>query len=304
MYVFIYLFVEYIHPLSSGMMLLRHLLCERMCFPCQERPGGAERPKIFRKDCCFDNCDACKRFLTSDACILQCPELFNERVTYRWRRYTNVVLDNGNELRELKDVSGIVDEFREGFLAQLLKYKLHYFKYKWLNLCRTEDIANLGPDGLFIQTDYSAQPTLDSQDKLNSVGHGVCVLSCWVVLHSPRQEHYTSTTGERIAYTFYECDHIRVVSPSTGKQKDQDWFLHCAIFDQLIAQCKIKIPGLKTVTVWTDGAPNQYKNRYNFYWMSTVQEKHGLRIIHRFGATAQFKGVHDKIGQVAKWTVS
>ena len=63
------------------------------------------------------------------------------------------------------------------------------------------------------------------------------------------------------------------------------------------------IPGLDRVTVWTDGAPNQYKNRYNFYWISMAHERFGVRICHRFGATAQFKGVHDKIGQVAKWTV-
>jgi hypothetical protein len=152
--------------------------------------------------------------------------------------------------------------FFEAFHTQLVKYKLHYFHYKWLNLCRNEDIVNLKSDSLFIQTDYSAQPTLDSQDKLNSVGHGVCVLSCWVILHSPRQETYTSAEGEQVSYTFYECDHVRVVTPSTGKQKDKDWFLHCTIFEQLISQYKVKIPGLTTIIVWTDGAPNQYKCRY------------------------------------------
>ena len=55
--------------------------------------------------------------------------------------------------------------------------------------------------------------------------------------------------------------------------------------------------------LWTDGAPNQYKCRQNFYWMANVEREFGVSIIHRFGATAQFKGIHDKIGQVAKWIV-
>lgn len=295
-------FLEFIHPLSSGIMMLKHLLCERMFFPSKERPG-VERPKIFRKNCCYHNCDNCKRFQDSVACILQCPALFDDTITYKWRNYADIVLDNGKQITELKEFYGTVDEFRVAFYAQIEKYKLHYFKYKWLNLCRQEDISRLGPNSILIQTDYSAQPVLDSQDKLNSVGHGVCVLSCWIVLHSPILETYTSETGEVVDYTFLECDHVRVVTPSTGKQKDQDWFLHCKIFEQLLEQYKVKIPGLDRVTVWTDGAPNQYKNRYNFYWLAMAYERFGVRICHRFGATAQFKGVHDKIGQVAKWTV-
>lgn len=283
-------------------MLLKHLQCERMRFPSRTKQGD-DRPKIFRKECSYNNCDSCTAFLTSPACLLQCPALFNETTTYKWRQYTNVVLDNGNQLRELKEVLGTVDQFRAAFNVQLVKYKLHYFRYKWLNCCRQEDIDNLTSDGIFILTDYSAQPTLDSQDKLNSVGHGVCVLACWVVLHSPRREHYVDEDGKRIAYTFYDCDHIRVVTPSTGKQKDQDWFLHCKFFEQLIQQYKAKIPGLRYISLWTDGAVTQYKCRQNFYWISKAHAKFGVRIIHRFGATAQFKGVHDKIGQVAKWSI-
>ena len=247
---------DFIHPLSSGVMLLKHLLCERMTFPCKERPGVV-RPKIFCKDCCYDNCAVCTAFLTDPACILQCPALFDQSITYKWREYTNVVLDNGKDLRELKEMIGTVIQFRECLHAQIVRYKLHYFKYKWLNLCRQEDIDSLEPSSIFIQTDYSAQPVLDSQDKLNSVGHGVCVLSCWIVVHSPCQRSYIAQSGEEVTYTFYHCDHIRVVTPSTGKQKDQDWFLHCKIFEQLIQKYKTVVPELKRVIVWTDGSPNQ-----------------------------------------------
>ena len=94
-----------------------------------------------------------------------------------------------------------------------------------------------------------------------------------------------------------------MVSPSTGKCKDQDWFLHCNAFEELIKKYLVKLPKLKNLIVWSDGAPNQYKCRQNFFWLTTVHEKFGLNVSHRFAATAQFKGVHDKVGQVAKWTV-
>lgn len=36
---------------------------------------------------------------------------------------------------------------------------------------------------------------------------------------------------------------------------------------------------------------------------ATALDKLNIKIYHRFAATAQFKGVHDKVGQVAKWIV-
>jgi hypothetical protein len=258
---------------------------------------------IFRKECCFDTCMSCTVHDASNTCIYSCPTLFSDTQTYRWREFETFALDNGNQIRELRDnASGIVG-FRTKFTDSLTKYKKHYFQYRWLNLCRKVDFSNIGKDSIFIQTDYSAQPILDSQDKLNSQGHGVCVLSCWVVLHSPERRSYQTRVGETVYYTYCECDHVRVVTPSTGKQKDQDWFLHCKIFEHLLLHYKDVVSGLQKVVVWTDGAPNQYKCRHNFYWVANVKDKFGLTVHHRFGATAQFKGVHDKIGQVAKWVV-
>jgi 6-phosphogluconate dehydrogenase len=55
------------------------------------------------------------------------------------------------------------------------------------------------------------------------------------------------------------------------------------------------------VIVWTDGAVGQYKCRQNFYSLATQFEE--VKVTHKFAATSQFKGVHDKIGQVAKHVV-
>jgi hypothetical protein len=96
---------------------------------------------------------------------------------------------------------------------------------------------------------------------------------------------YVNKNGVRVAYTYYSCDHIRVVTPSTGKQKDQDWFFHCKVFEYLLSHYKREIAHLKHVILWPDGAPNQYKCRQNFYWVANVFERFGISVVHRFGAT-------------------
>lgn len=293
---------SFVSPFTSTFAALDHLiLCEKMQFPNKD---NLIDEKIFRKECCYENCAACAAHSESAECLLNCPTMFDESRTITWKEFETHTLDNGYKVRELRvQQSKSVTEFREKFIEKLSKYKEHFFKYKWLEFCRKFDIASLEPWDIYIQTDYSAQPVLEAQDKLNSQGHGVCVLSCWVVLHSPQMVEYTDDEGVLRSMRYYECDHIRVVSPSKGKGKDQDWYLHCTIFDFLISHYKRIIPNLLRVIVWTDGAPTQYKCRQNFFHVGQSFRKHGVIIIHRFGATAQFKGVHDKVGQVAKCAV-
>ena len=286
------------HPASSTLQLLSHLLCNKIAFPAMNNICGIH--KIFQKDCCFEECEQCKDFSLHADCILSCPAIFNDKVTYVWMAYQQHELDVGTLITELRETGGNGLQLRESLLKQLSLYKKHYFKYRWLQLMRKFDVATLSPTDIYIQTDYGAQPVLDSQDKLNSTGHGVCVLSCWLIMHSPQVLKYIDGDGVSHNFTYYECDHTRVITPSKGKFKDQDYFLHCEIFDFLLQKYILKIKDLKRVIVWTDGAPNQYKCRHNFFWLSQIKDKYSLQICHRFGATAQFKGVHDKIGQVAK----
>ena len=293
---------EFVSPFASPLAALRHLIqCPKIKFPCMD---NLVDETIFRKDCCYEDCEKCACFSRSDECFLNCPTLFDDGQTISYIEFETHTLDNGHSIRELREQkSRPMAEFKEKFLVKLEKYKSHYFKYKWLEHCRKFDMASLADCDLYIQTDYSAQPVLDSQDKLNSQGHGVCVLSCWVVLHSPQDIEYVDDQGRKQKFRYYECDHVRVVSPSKGKGKDQDWFLHCTIFDHLIEHYKKRLPNMKKVVVWTDGAPTQYKCRQNFFYVAQSFRKHGIVIVHRFGATAQFKGVHDKVGQVAKIAV-
>ena len=295
------LYIDYIHPLSSAMMLLKHLFCVKVALPSVER-NGCPQPRVFQKDCAFDDCATCSAHFKSGDCVMQCPTIFSDTVIYRWREYGQVLLDNGKYLTELKETSGNLGRFRKKFMQVLSRYKRHYYKYTFLNHVRKAEIDAMEYDDVLIFVDFSAQPTLDPQDKLNCQGHGVCVLECILVLYNARDEFY-EVDGKRVKYRHYDCKHVRVVSPSTGKQKDQDWFMHCHVLRELVRGLVRERPSRRNFSIWSDGAPNQYKCRQNIYWLTVLANELNIRISHRFGATAQFKGVHDKIGQVAKWTV-
>lgn len=277
-------------------------MCDKVAFPCCGVPFSNH--DIFKKKCCFEECTHCQAFANRSACLLNCPSLFDATKQYVWKAYTDVIRDNYTTGIELRERTGTGVDIRKELLDQLTKYKEHYFKYRWLHFCRKHDIRNNASSStMYMQSDYSAQPNLQSQDKLNCEPDGVCCLSCWVVLHSPKQMTFTTEDNEAIAFTFFEVDHIRAVSPSSGKCKDQDWFLHTTIFKFLVEKYRDEIPDFNRVILWTDGAPNQYKCRQNFLWVAKALDQLGIQVIHRFGATAQFKGVHDKVGQIAKWVV-
>lgn len=259
---------------------------------------------IHRKECCFGECQECNARIKSSSSLLQCPVLFDANRLCSWREYDTIISDASFPLKELRNTSGDGLTFKVTFIKKFEIFKKHHFKCKWLQFCRKFDVSTLTCNDVYIQTDYSAQPALESQDKLNCTGHGVCVLSCWLVVHSPKIRTYKDGNGVEHRFKYFECDHVRVVSPAKGKCKDQDWFLHCTILDYLIPMYKTKLTErFSKCILWTDGAPNQYKCRQNFYYVAQCYRKHTVQLIHRFAATAQFKGVHDKIGQVAKWTV-
>ena len=56
------------------------------------------------------------------------------------------------------------------------------------------------------------------------------------------------------------------------------------------------MPSVEVVDVWTDGPPSQYKNKYIFALLFTLQEHHGLQIQWNYFATSHGKGPNDALG--------
>lgn len=182
--------------------------------------------------------------------------------------------------------------------TQMEMYLLAAYSQWKKKVGREYDRLTLKLNTIFCQTDYSAQPQLVSQDGMNCAKHGVCVLQCWIILFK-REVKYEDENGMDMSFEFTESHHVRVVSPSTGKQKDQDWYLHCQVLDCLQKYYRDNGIPIFSLTEWTDGAPNQYKCRQHFFHISQSD----IKICHRLGGTSQFKGTHDAIGQAGKSVV-
>ena len=101
--------------------------CPRVPFPCA---NNAVEGMIFQKDCMFETCLQCRAFLESDACVFQCPTLFNKSRQYKWKEFEEFFLENSNSIKELRMRNGGYEEFKERFLKKLSKYRKHYFKYR------------------------------------------------------------------------------------------------------------------------------------------------------------------------------
>jgi hypothetical protein len=71
------MFAEYIYPLSSSVMMLNHLMCEKVEFPCCGEPLAGSG--IFKKSCCFEECASCEAFAEKSQCVLNCPTLFSDQ---------------------------------------------------------------------------------------------------------------------------------------------------------------------------------------------------------------------------------
>jgi hypothetical protein len=286
------------HPLSGIYPFMSHVLCEGVLFPVT----GSTK-KLYQKKCCFadkmQNCAECDERLDIDP-LFKCPTLWDEAVEAKWRHYEDKVQPKGYTTRVLAVVTGNRKMLKEKILEQFHKYRKHHWAYRWLDTVRMNDRETLQPGDIFIQTDYAAQVELSGQHTPCCGHSGVANLSCWAVLHSAKEVFVPDENGVMHSTIATKCDHIRVVSPASGRKKDQDWFLHGKTLQEIL-EYYIKELGAENVLriiLWTDGAPTQYKCRQNFCYIANFPIP-GIIAIHRFGATSQFKGVHDKIGQTS-----
>ena len=282
----------YCKPLNGVYSLMSHMCCDRVRFMDTSK-------FLYPQRCCFGECSVCKNFRESPANVLQCPNLWRSDVEASWLAYEKVIHENKRESKELRKVSGTASDLKAAIVKHLPVYMKHHWRYRWLNCVAEYDRNNLQPDEVYIQVDFSSQIRLESLHKLNSEYCGVANQECWVVLHSP---HIVKPTNDE-EYMSNECDYIRSITPATGLQKDQDWFTHDMTLQYILQHYIDKYPHVTHFKIWSDQCPGQYKCRQNFGFLANLSLDKDITITHCFGATSQFKGVHDKVGESSKKTI-
>ena len=287
--------IQEIKPLRSVFAFLDYTCCPKAPIP--ELVAVLGEQKQWPRACCDSTlvCLACKEKEMRIG-VLTCP-MWQEFHELHWCQYQVCERDNGSKQEEVVVHSGTLKELKEAIQLHLPKYKQHAWSYTYLNQIRKFDYLTLTEGKVFIQTDFSAQPSMTSQNSLNCSVAAHCSLSCWVVSFLKKV-----LTQDGISSFQRHTQHWRVVSPATGKWKDQDTFLHARVLEEVIKHVGERFQiAVSNVVIWTDGCAGQYKGRKNFAHIATAFPT--IKLEHCFAATSQFKGVHDAVGYVAKNTV-
>jgi hypothetical protein len=186
------------HPFTNVYAFLDFMFCTHETFPDE----AVKRPML-NYACCYGQCNVCKQRnsagVRSSTHPFSCTTIFSADCT--------TLHTTGEDLLKAT-------------LKHLAKYAKHYWTYCWLDFVRECDRTYLPRDWLYIQTDFAAQVDLSAQHSPTAGHSSRCNLSCWAIVYQ--------LDGKDV------CDHARVVSPATGKQKDQDWFMHSHIFREII----------------------------------------------------------------------
>jgi hypothetical protein len=181
------------------------------------------------------------------------------------------------------------------------RYLEHCWNCRWANTARQNDMHKFTETELFIQTDFAAQIENSSQDNLTCTNRQHTNLDVFVVAHSPRVVTVPGTAGtyeKRVTTN----DAWKYYAGASGKGKDADFHFHHIALHNLVEhyvseRSKAGLLPLTRIILWTDGAPGQYMCRQNFAKVASFWLNHNIKLVHRFAASSDFKGVHDSVGK-------
>jgi hypothetical protein len=140
---------------------------------------------------------------------------------------------------------------------------------------------------IILASDYSAILDGHSQDQLNQT----------VQLHSIQLVILLSHLRERVlvtnAYSFW------TQQGSSKLKSDNHFYRECK--DKAIEDARVANVSFDRVIEITDGAPTQFKNRFNVIQLTNLVKKFDLvSAMAVYPPTASFKGEHDGVGNLDK----
>jgi hypothetical protein len=140
---------------------------------------------------------------------------------------------------------------------------------------------------IILASDYSAILDGHSQDQLNQT----------IQLHSIQLvmllSHLSNGVLVTIAYSFWTQQGISKL------KSDNHFYRQCK--DRVLSDLRAKLVPFDRVIEITDGAPTQFKNRFNMIQLCNVVSKYDLVwAMAVYPPTATFKGEHDGVGNLDK----
>ncbi len=212
-------------------------------------------------------------------------------VAVKVKMYIEQVRSGGFQ-KEMEEVEMKLSEFQQHFIKCAKKYLVHHFNDIMSSQARRNLYEKMATDKrlattLIIASDYSAILDGHSQDQLNQT----------VQLHSIQLvvllSHLSSGVLTTKAYSFWTQQGVSKL------KSDNHYYREC--IERVISDTRNSgIPFDRIVQI-TDGAPTQFKNRFNAIQLCNLNRKFNLLwSMAVYPPTATFKGEHDGVGNLDK----
>jgi len=221
------------------------------------------------------------------------------------------------------------------FERTLEKARTHYVYFKWSDYQRKLNTVMSDPrKAKLICTDFGSLMETTS-DRVDNNHIPERLIRGIYFIYSAHKEVIYSEDGEEQAHISVRCDVRHYVSTpikskskksstdqlvnseadevldeTGGKSQDTCFHIHCLHDIITDSECeRILIhdengkPTIFHYIIWTDNCPNQYKNRFNFMYIASINDLfpgRGLRLIQCFAQKFRFKGCWDADGRIDK----
>ena len=199
---------------------------------------------------------------------------------------------SGSFQKEMEEVAMTLPEFKKHFIKCAKKYLIHHFNDIMSSQARRNMYEKMITDNhlsttIILASDYSAILDGHSQDQLNQT----------IQLHSIQLvmllSHLIDGVLVTIAYSFWTQQGISKL------KSDNHFYRQCK--DRVLSDARSKSVQFDRVIEITDGAPTQFKNRFNMMQLCNVVSKYNLVwAMAVYPPTATFKGEHDGVGNLDK----
>lgn len=273
-----------------------------------EDPGFA----WYKKECCELTCTECgidqrlhaipsphlefANLVTPIApcdCEFKCTDLNgnNIEVVVKVMMYVDQVR-SGSFQKEMEEVEMTLPLFLEHFKKCIKKFLVHHFNDIMSSQARRNIYEKMTTDPqlsttIVLASDYSAILDGHSQDQLNQT----------IQLHSIQLvillSHLRDGALMTKAYSFWTQQGVSKL------KSDNHFYRKCK--DKAITDARDDNVEFDRVIEITDGAPSQFKNRFNVVQLSNLVKKFNLVwAMAVYPPTATFKGEHDGVGNLDK----
>ena len=212
-------------------------------------------------------------------------------VVVKVKMYTDQVRSGGFQ-KEMEEVEMKLADFRDHFLKCTKKYLVHHFNDIMSSQARRNVYEKMSTDvrlktTLIMASDYSAILDGHSQDQLNQT----------VQLHSIQLivllSHLCDGVLMTKAYSFWTQQGISKL------KSDNHFYRECVM--RVLNDVKADSIPFDKVIQMTDGAPTQFKNRFNAIQLGNIVRTFNLDwAMAVYPPTATFKGEHDGVGNLDK----